>query len=73
MVLTQFDGYSNKHLSEKKCISVDNELKVNINKCNVDQPNTITWLIKPLNNNNSNLIHMTSGKCLDAVNNKINQ
>lgn len=72
VVLTQFNDNSNIHLSEKKCISVDNNLKVNINNCNVDQPNTITWLIKPLNNNNSNLIHMASGKCLDAVNNKIN-
>lgn len=72
VVFTQYNSNPSQNLTDRKCLSVDNNLKININKCNMDQPNTITWLTKPLNDNDSNLIHVASGKCLDIKNNKIN-
>lgn len=72
VVISRLADASISNLADKKCIYVDNNLKININKCDTTQPNSITWLTKKSTiGNNTNLIHMASGKCLDISDNAI--
>ena len=67
VILTRLADLSISNMAEKSCLSVDNNQKVYVTKCNTKQPSTITWITDNVNNT-THLIHLGSNKCLDTTN-----